>query len=122
MGTNPINLAVRFILELVALYALGRWGWTQHDGWLRFALAIGLPLIAMALWGTFAVPDDPSRSGMAPVPVSGIIRLILELIFFATATWAFFAFGKSNWSTIFGIVVLVHYAISYDRIAWLIKQ
>ena len=41
MGTNPINLGVRFILELVALYAFGRWGWNQSTGWLRFVLAIG---------------------------------------------------------------------------------
>ena len=32
MSAHPINLALRFILELAALYALGYWGWTQHDG------------------------------------------------------------------------------------------
>lgn len=122
MGTNPINLAVRFILELTALFAFGYWGWSQHEGGMRFILAIGLPILAMALWGTFAVLDDPSRSGLAPVPVSGIIRLALELAFFALATWAFFASGRSSWGIIFGIVVFVHYLISYDRIAWLLKQ
>ena len=122
MGTNPINLAVRFILELTALFAFGYWGWSQHEGGMRFILAIGLPILAMVLWGTFAVLDDPSRSGLAPVPVPGIIRLALELAFFALATWAFFASGRSNWGTIFGIVVFVHYLISYDRIAWLLKQ
>ncbi len=122
MGTNPINLAIRFLLELTALYAFGSWGWTKHEGALRFILAIGLPILAMALWGTFAVPDDPSRSGKAPVPVAGIIRLALELAFFASATWAFFASDRSSWGTIFGIVVFAHYLISYDRIAWLLKQ
>ncbi len=122
MGANPINLAIRFVLELTALYAFGRWGWTQHEGALRFILAIGLPILAMTLWGTFAVPDDPSRSGKAPVPVAGIIRLALELAFFASATWAFFASDRSSWGTIFGIVVFAHYLISYDRIAWLLKQ
>lgn len=122
MGTNPINLGLRFLLELVALYAFGRWGWNQSTGWMRFVLVIGLPLLAMVLWGTFAVIDDPSRSGKAPVPVAGSIRLILELAFFAAATWCFYTSGIPKWGMIFGVVVFVHYLISYDRIAWLLKQ
>ena len=122
MGSNPINLAVRFLLELAALYAFGYWGWTQHDGGMRFALAIGLPLIAAALWGTFAVPNDPSRSGKAPVPVSGIIRLVLELAFFAIATWLLFDAGQLLWAKTLGVSTLIHYLISYDRITWLLKQ
>ena len=122
MGSNPINLAVRFVLEIIALYAFGRWGWLQSTGWTRFALAIGLPLLAMTLWGTFAVPADPSRSGNAPIPISGSVRVLLELTFFSLATWAYFGFGKPGWGTVCGVVVLIHYAISYDRIGWLLKQ
>ena len=122
MGSNPINLALRFILELAALYAMGYWGWTQHEGWMRFALVLGLPLLAAALWGTFAVPNDPSRSGKAPVPVPGIIRLLLELAFFALATWFLFDAGQPSWGRILGIAVLTHYLISYDRIGWLLKR
>ena len=87
MAYHPINLAVRLLLEFAALAAMAYWGWRQADGVLRFVLAIGIPLVAAALWGTFAVPDDPSRSGKAPVPVSGIVRLALELAFFAFAVW-----------------------------------
>ena len=43
MSQNPLNLAVRFALELAGLYALGLWGWTQHTGILRYLLTIGLP-------------------------------------------------------------------------------
>lgn len=122
MGSNPINLAVRFILEMAGLVALGRWGWTQSDGPLRFVLALGIPLLAAILWGTFAVPSDPSRSGKAPVPVSGVIRLLLELAFFATATSALFAVGATPFGWLFGSAVVIHYAISYDRIRWLLRQ
>ena len=122
MGSNPINLALRFLLELAALSAIGYWGWTQHDGALRFILTIGLPLLAAILWGTFAVPDDPSRSGKAPVPVRGIIRLLLELAFFAIATWLLFDARQLSSGRILGVVVLTHYLISYDRIGWLLKQ
>jgi Protein of unknown function (DUF2568) len=82
-------------------------------------LAIAIPLIAAALWGTFRVPNDP---GSAPVAVPGILHLSLELALFAFATWVLYDAGYSRLSAIFGIIVLLHYAISYDRIAWLIRQ
>lgn len=78
-GAHPINLALRFALELSALAALGAWGWGRGSGWTAAALAIGLPLAAAVVWGTFAVIGDPSRSGKAPVPVPGPVRLALEV-------------------------------------------
>jgi hypothetical protein len=122
MGSIPINLAIRFILEMVALVALGRWGWTQAGGVLGFVLALGIPVVAAGLWGTFAVPDDPSRSGRARIPVPGIVRLLLELVFFGLATWSLFALGSTSLAWIFGGIVLVHYAVSYDRITWLLSR
>ena len=122
MGTNPINLAVRFILEIIALVVFGYWGWNSSEDFLRIILVVLLPLIAAVLWGTFAVLNDPSRSGKAPIPVSGIIRLILELVFFALAAFALYATGNEKYAWIFGSVVLVHYLLSYDRITWLLRQ
>ncbi|WP_280456932.1 DUF2568 domain-containing protein, partial [Nocardia carnea] len=37
----------------------------------RWLLVVLLPVVAAAAWGVFAVPDDPSRSGAAPVAVPG---------------------------------------------------
>ena len=122
MGSNPINLLVRFILEIAGLLAMGWWGWNQAEGVSRFFLAIGIPLLAAGLWGTFAVPNDPSRSGKSPVPVPGFLRLLLELGFFAFAIWSLFAMEASTLGLIFGIAVLVHYLVSYDRVAWLLRQ
>ena len=122
MGSHPLNLAVRFILEIAVLVAIGYWGWTQHDGFVRYLLAIGGPILAAVLWGTFAVPDDPSRSGKAPVPVPGILRLALELAIFAFATWALYDAGSGLLALLLAAIVVVHYALSYDRIAWLLKQ
>jgi len=122
MGSHPINLIFRFILELCALIAIGIWGWEQSDGLFRFVLSIGIPIILAAIWGVFAVPDDPSRSGAAPVIVSGIVRLAIELAIFSFAIWALqdVCYLKLSW--IFGIIVAFHYFISYDRITWLIKH
>lgn len=122
MGSHPINLAFRFIIEITALFALGYWGWTQHDGIWRFVWGLGLILFAAVVWGTFAVPEDPSGSGKAPVPVPGVVRLVIELIFFAAGTWAFIAADRPIWGLALGILTTIHYALSYDRIIWLLMR
>ena len=122
MGSHPINLAVRFLLELTALGVMGVWGWRQGDDWFRFVLAPGIPLIAAVIWGTFAVPDDPSRSGKAPVAVHGILQLLIEFFVFVFAVWALNDLGYSRLSLILGLLAGIHYMISYDRILWLIRQ
>ena len=83
---------------------------------------IGLIVVAAVIWGTFAVPDDPSRSGKAPVPVPGTVRLIIELAFFAAGTWAFFSSNQPIWGFALAILTIIHYALSYDRIIWLLKR
>ena len=122
MGSHPINLAVRFLLELAALLAMGVWGWQQGEGWVRFVLALGIPIIVAAVWGVFAVPNDPSRSGAAPIAVPGILRLVIELAVFVLAIWALYDLGYPGLSLILGIIVTIHYIASYDRVLWLIAQ
>jgi hypothetical protein len=113
MGQNPINLALRFFLELAALYCMGYWGWNQHDGFLRYILAFGLPLFAAVIWGTFRVPGD---GGAPRVRVPGVVRLLLEIVFFGFATWGLFDAGARTSGWVFGGLCLFHYLISYDRI------
>ena len=121
MGSHPLNLAFRFILELSALFSTGYWGWTQHQGVARWLLAIGLPVLLAILWGTFAVPNDPSRSGKAPIPTPGFLRLLLELAIFAVATIALIASQRVSAGLLLAGLTVFHYLISYDRIVWLLK-
>ena len=121
MNFNTINLAVRFLLEITALISLGVWGWNQSEGWPKYILVIGVPLIFAAIWCTFAVPNDPSRSGNAPVVIPGILRLILELLFFAFAVYCLNNLGYVKLSLIFGIITILHYFVSYERVLWLIS-
>jgi hypothetical protein len=122
MGSHPSNLALRFLLELVALCSLGLWGWNMSDGWIGWLLAPVLPLAAAAMWGTFAVPNDPSRSGAAPVPIPGVLRLLLELAFFTAAVLCLHSLGWERWAVGVALIVILHYASSYDRVAWLLRQ
>jgi hypothetical protein len=119
MGQNPVNLALRFFLELAALYCIGYWGWVRHEGLFRYLLAFGLPFLAAAIWGVFRVPGD---GGAPRVRVPGVVRLLIEIIFFGFATWGLFDAGATTAGWIFGGITLFHYIISYDRIAWLLRQ
>jgi len=117
-SNHPINLALRFLLELAALAAYAVWGWNTGEGILRYLLAIGLPLVLAAIWGTFRVPGDP---GKAPVPVPGLIRLIYEALYFGGAAWCLFALNSQPWAGIFTSLTVVHYLTSLDRVIKLLK-
>jgi len=121
MAQNSLNLAVRFILEIVTLVTIGAWAKARFPGTLGFVLMIVFPLIAAAAWGTFNVVGDPSRSGKAPVPVPGIVRLIIELLILGFGAWVLYSLNPT-YGWIFGIIMLVHYILSYNRIAWLLKR
>ena len=122
MGSHPINLAFRLLLEVTMYIGLGMWGWTYGEGLIRYFLAILVPILAAVLWGVFAVPGDPSRSGKAPVPIPGVLRLILELVLFAFSAWGWFSSGYEMLGLALIILVFIHYALSYDRIRWLLQQ
>jgi hypothetical protein len=117
-----LNLTVRFVLELAALFAFGAWGFNASEGALRYLFVVLAPLAAAVAWGTFAVPGDPSRSGRAPVPIGGGLRLLLEGAFFGCALWATWRLGKTTLAVAAGGVLVVHYVASHERIAWLLKR
>ena len=106
----------------MALFAFARWGWTAFGDGVQWAAAIMAPLALTAAWGTFNVAGDPSRSGGAPVPVPGRIRLGLEIAFFALGAWALALAGPSPAGWIFAAIVAGHYGLSWDRIAWLLRR
>jgi hypothetical protein len=112
MNNNPINLAIRFLLEIVMLIILGCLGWHLSETWTRYIEAPGLPLIAAILWGVFRIPNDPKP---APVAIPGILRLILELGLFALTSWALYDLGYPKLAVIIAIIVILHYLVSYDR-------
>ncbi|MBL4623523.1 MAG: YrdB family protein [Flavobacteriales bacterium] len=122
LGSHPLNLGLRFILELTALISIGYWGYQSQPNFYSYILMIILPVIAATVWGVFAVPNDPSRSGKTVVKVSGIIRLIIEFIVFGAGALAIYYSGYQTTAAYYLGLVLFHYLISIDRITWLFKQ
>lgn len=119
MADLGLNDALRFGLELAALGALAYWGWTAAAGPLRYGLAIGLPVLAAALWGTFRVPCDP---GDAPVAVPGPARLLLEVVLFVAAGLALADAVSMAVAAGFGVLVVGHYLVARDRVRWLVGK
>jgi hypothetical protein len=119
MSRNPINLTLAFLLELTGLFAMAYWGWTQHEGIARFAWAIGLIVAASAVWGVFRVDGEP---GKALVPVHGIVRLVIELAFYGVAVWCFAQSGATTAAIVLGVIVVAHYATSYDRVLRMVRN
>jgi len=122
MGKHPLNLALRLILEVIALVVFALWGWNLATGWQGMVLAIALPVFFAFIWGVFAVKGDPSRSGKTVVPTKGILRLLLEIVFFGLAAGAIFDLGYQKLGLIFSFTVVLHYVLSYDRLLWLFRQ
>lgn len=118
LGVKHWNLMLRFILELWALAALAMWGWLTYG----MIAAIIAPVAAAALWGVFAVPDYPSRSGGSVVPVPGWLRLLLEIAILCGASWALYSIGHVTLAITLAAIITFHYLVSVDRLAWLLKQ
>ncbi|MDF2388345.1 YrdB family protein, partial [Nostoc ellipsosporum NOK] len=83
---------------------------------------LALPLIAAILWGVFAVPGDPSRSGRAPMPVPGAVRLVLEFIILFGGAAGFHLAGHAATAIVMAVLIAISYAFSLDRLAWLLRQ
>lgn len=112
----------RFVLEIVALVFIGWYGSNLATGWLSFFLATGFVFAAMLLWGIFNVPGDPSRSGKAPVVISGATRLAIEASIFLFATYAIYTVLGFWFALLFLVALLTHYIQTKNRIQWLLKQ
>lgn len=116
------NLTLRFLLELSALVALGVAAWNLTSGAIRWVAVVVVPLGAAAAWGVFNVLDDPSRSGAAPVEVPGWTRLVVEGMVFGGAAIGLTLVGRRDYAIVLALLVAVHYATSWSRVEWLLKQ
>lgn len=96
------NLALRFLLELCLLVALGYWGFRAGEGLLgNIVLGLGAPLLAAVVWGIFISPR-------ARLPVSRPVRLVMELVLFGAAVVALAAAGQPGLAIAFALIVLIN--------------
>jgi len=87
---RSLNLALRFALELAALYGLARFGYSLGSGLGSVAGLVSLPGAMVVVWGTFIAPKARIK-----VPVG--LRLGLELVIFGAASYAFGTIAGHAW-------------------------
>jgi len=127
LSRHPANLILRSFLLIVSLVVIGQWGWQQRAGsseWIRYALALGLPLLFFAVWTVFKDKDadEGDQPNRFSIPVSGGVRLALELLLFGAAVWAANANGTVTLGLALFLSVLLHYFWSADRISKLLNH
>jgi hypothetical protein len=103
------NLALRFLLELCALAALGYWGYQIGQSPLaKVALAVVAPLVAAVVWGVFIAPR-------ATVQVPTWLWLALQALVFGAAIAGLLATGRSILAAAFVLALAVNAVLLY---AW----
>jgi hypothetical protein len=99
------NLALRFLLELCALAALGFWGFQAGPNLLtKVAFGIGTPLLAAIFWGLFVAPRAVV---LLPEPA----RHLLGLFVFACAAAGLVAAGRPGLAWAFALIALANAAL-----------
>ncbi len=97
-----INRIISSLLELATLAALGYWGFHAAESlWLKWALALGMPLVVFMLWGLFLVP----RAGQQ---TTGLLTVMVSLVLFYLAALILFQSNQPG----LGIVMLAVTAIN----------
>jgi hypothetical protein len=103
------NLALRFLLELLALTAIGYWGATVAAGTVaRAALVIALPLATAVFWGIFVAPR-------AQVVLPTTARMALGLLVFGCAAAALADRQHGKLALVFAVTSILNVAL---MLAW----
>ena len=101
------NLALRFLLELWVLGALGYWGFkTGNTTIAKIALGVGAPLIAAVVWAVFVSPQ-------ASVQLPGLVILVLQVLVFGSAAAALAATGHLTLAVVFVVIVVINAILMY---------
>ncbi len=101
------NLLLRFLLELCALGALGYWGFNTGSATItKEVLAVGAPLVAAVVWGTFL-------SGRAPVELPWGVVLGLQTLVFASAAAGLVVTGHRTLALVFVVIVVINAVLMY---------
>jgi hypothetical protein len=101
---RPANAAFRFALEVCALAAIGYWGFSSADGLMAFVRGIGVPLLMVAVWGTFGAPGAPLRAARP-------IRLVLLVVIYGWAVAALASTGQVVLAAALGVAAVVNTAL-----------
>ncbi|MCX4645644.1 YrdB family protein [Streptomyces sp. NPDC057684] len=95
------NLGVLFLIELAALGAVGRWGFTRDvSAPLAWLLGLGVIAVMITLWALFG-------SQKASYKTRGAGRVAFELVWFGAGAAALLLAGAVGWAIAYVLVCAV---------------
>jgi Protein of unknown function (DUF2568) len=99
------NLALRFLLEVSALVALGYWGFHAGDGdATHWILGIGAPLVAAVVWGLFVAPRRR-------FDVPNVVWILLQVVFFGAAVVGLMMSDQVWVAVVFVVLLIVNVSL-----------
>lgn len=119
---TPAQAGFRFLVELAALACWAVVGWEVGGDGFGWVLAIGLPVVAASTWATFRVPDDLSAGQGGPIPVPGVVRLVIELDVLVLGAVFAIVVGQVVLGVAVLLAVVAHYLLTLRRVRWLLAR
>lgn len=119
---TPAQAGFRFLVELAALACWAVVGWEVGGDGVGWVLAIGLPVVAASTWATFRVPGDLSAGQGGPIPVPGVVRLVIELDVLVLGAVFAIVVGQVVLGVAVLLAVVAHYLLTLRRVRWLLAR
>jgi hypothetical protein len=116
-------MAGQFFLEIAGLIGVARLGWQLFNGGVvGVALASLLVALASAIWAIFRTPGFVPNGGDPIVATPGPVRLAIELMFFALASWGLWLSGWELASGVMLVCIVLVYWATRDRTVGLLRN
>jgi Protein of unknown function (DUF2568) len=112
---KKFNLALRGIMELGIVVALGFWGFhTGRNTFMKIILGIGAPVIVFGFWGLVDFRNAGSKSEF--------LRLIQELVLSGLASIALYFAGEHALAWFLVLISIAHHILVYSLDETLLKK
>lgn len=112
-----------FLIEVVGLIGIGRWGW--HLGtstpW-SLLLAAAFVLVASGMWTLFRTRGFVPSGGEPVVPIPGPLRAAIEVAFYAAGACGLWISGWKVAAIVFVVSAVIVIVALRDRYAGLLAD
>lgn len=114
---SPLAEAAQFAMELASLMGIGLIGWELgNKGVLGAILAVVFILLVGVVWGRFRTPGFVPTGREPQNPVSGPVRIAIELGVYALGIFGLWWTGRESTALVVIVIMIITLAISYKRL------
>ena len=115
--TFGIGDTFQFVMELASLLGIGLIGWhLGNKGIIGAILAVVFIMLTGTVWGQFRTPGFVPTGREPAKPVSGPVRIALELAIYALGIFGIWWSGRETTAMIVIAVMVLTLAVSHKRL------